>query len=272
MIRMAIVQDKLFILSSIFKLNLLHFRIHLKPITMKKYSLLLFISFFTISSFAQESVSKFQFGFNISADYAYRNLRKTGADSYGLNLNSLISSRNNREIGMLGYNLGIRVTYDLTNKIELESGIDFSRRGFSTKWDEIITFNGQEYTHTGDFKFTYNYYCISVPVLANITLGQKKVKFIGGIGGSLDYLVQANGVSRVAMDGDTDRNFTEVTSEYNSFNLTSIISSGVSMKPSEKFELRLQPTFRFSLLDIIDAPISANLWSVGLNCGVYYQL
>lgn len=47
---------------------------------------------------------------------------------------------------------------------------------------------------------------------------------------------------------------------------------GIDWQMCNKFNLRVEPTFRYGLLKIIDEPITAYLWSCGLSFTCYFPL
>jgi hypothetical protein len=51
-----------------------------------------------------------------------------------------------------------------------------------------------------------------------------------------------------------------------------LISAGAEYKIKNKMYVRIEPTFRYGVLKIIDAPVTAYLWNAGLNMGFYYRL
>ncbi len=57
--------------------------------------------------------------------------------------------------------------------------------------------------------------------------------------------------------------------KFNKFNLSPTISLGIDYTITEKFNFKIEPTFRYGILKIIDAPLISYLWSAGLNMSFY---
>ncbi len=51
-----------------------------------------------------------------------------------------------------------------------------------------------------------------------------------------------------------------------------MVSVGVEYKINERMNLRVEPTFRYGLLTVIDFPVAGYLYSGGLNIGYYVGL
>jgi len=72
----------------------------------------------------------------------------------------------------------------------------------------------------------------------------------------------------------TDRK-TRLTSEsdsYNKLNFSPTMSVGIDYRINEKMNLRIEPTFRYGVLKIIDTPVTGYLYSGGINVVYYYGL
>jgi hypothetical protein len=50
------------------------------------------------------------------------------------------------------------------------------------------------------------------------------------------------------------------------------MSAGVDYRINEKMNLRIEPTFRYGVLKIIDMPVTGYLYSGGINVAYYYGL
>ena len=59
---------------------------------------------------------------------------------------------------------------------------------------------------------------------------------------------------------------------FNYFNFNYSISAGINYTISKRSKFQFEPTFRKSINSVIDAPIKARLWSLGLNFGFYLSI
>jgi hypothetical protein len=232
-------------------------------------ALFLITLFFSAGVAAQETSSKFYWGVISSADAAYRVL-SISDEPTNAPVDFIIESRNNSEKPVLGYQIGGVLGYKWRSRITFESGIVFSRSGYKANFDKFIF--PQNSQNDPDLPTSSNaadnFYYLSIPVLAHMSFGQKKLKFVTSLGGGLNYLLAAQGVSKLSgPKGDTRSTYNR-TEEFNRFNFTPQISAGISYDMTEKMQLKILPTFRYGIVRIIDAPITGHLWSAGLNVGL----
>ena len=83
----------------------------------------------------QKGQNKIFIGFSFSPDYNYRTLKQNGGSpSAGL----VIKSRNDIEIAKFGYTTGLNVCINLSNTLWLETGIQYSNKGYKTKNRDLI--------------------------------------------------------------------------------------------------------------------------------------
>ena len=66
---------------------------------------------------------------------------------------------------------------------------------------------------------------------------------------------------------------TEATDfDYNKVNISPSVSAGIDYRINDRHHLRIEPTFRYGVLKIIDEPITGYLYSGGLNIGYYFGI
>src|ERR1035437_5020960 len=98
-----------------------------------KKTLYLFLFFIPISLSAQDSTyanfKHWAIGFTISPDYCYRKLTSDGSDGS----QNVISQRNGNEIPQYGITSGLNVCYFFNKHFSIETGINYSNRGYRTK-------------------------------------------------------------------------------------------------------------------------------------------
>lgn len=258
---------------------------------MKKLNLL-FLLIIVHNASAQDSlrtglkgdVNRWSVGINVSPDYCNRTL----INNYGSPIAAMIIDlRNKSEQYKIGYSAGLNIAYSFNKHTMVEFGLSYSDMGYATKKQELtfgdmidprfgFTYPTQGSGNPPDYwaiQFVYNYIYLNVPARLIFKFGEGKNKFVAGIGISGGYLIK----STYRMVSDNGESISVSSSKlqyesFNKFNLFPEVSIGAERQLSQKFTLRVQPVFRYGLLQIIDASISAHLWSAGLNIGCYYSL
>ncbi len=79
-------------------------------------------------------------------------------------------------------------------------------------------------------------------------------------------------VSRQYSDGSSHRSRYDHPGDMNRFNLFTTFQAGFACSVNERLRLLLLPYGSLGVLEIIDAPITARLWSVGVMTGVGWDL
>lgn len=119
--------------------------------------------------------------------------------------------------------------------------------------------------------YRYNY--IEVPVKVNYKFGDNKLRLIAGAGIIAGVLTSSNQtVITEFRDGRTEEETYPGRDSYNKANISSLMSLGFDLSISDRLNLRMEPTFRYGVLEIMDTPVTTHLWSAGLNIGVYFGL
>lgn len=242
----------------------------------------------TFSSFAQDSltsktptnVRRILLGVNISADYCYRTLQNNDGSSIS---SMIIDSRNTYEEPKIGYTTGINICYNRFRKLGFEMGVQYSSKGyryrrsdlrFGDRIDPNYGFvNPSQSPSPIELITTYNYTYLDIPLRAIYSLGERKIRFVTSIGISTNILLTATKTSVYEYaNGDSEKHAENQEYEYNTVNISPTVSVGIDYKLCNNFNLRLEPTFRYGVLRIIDAPITEYLWSSGLNLTCYYSV
>jgi hypothetical protein len=73
-------------------------------------------------------------------------------------------------------------------------------------------------------------------------------------------------------DGREEKDVRDITDHFSSFNLFPYLSSGIAFRAWDRWELRLQPTVRYGLLQILDAPVTGHLYMGSIDLGVRFEL
>lgn len=228
--------------------------------------LLLFLAI--LASF-DASAQKISIGYNFSSDYNYRTLKNNnGSTSAGI----AIESRNDDETARFGYTTGLNVCFGLSKQLALETGIQYSNKGYGTR-NLYLAYTQPDPAAPVRAKFVYAYQYIGIPVKAKFIVGKSKLRFIAGIGFTTSLLLNyKQTVTYEYFNGSTEKKTQSSTSGFNKVDLSPMISAGVDYKLNNKMHLFAEPTFRYGLIRVKDAPVTEKLWNAGLNVGLYYVL
>jgi hypothetical protein len=225
----------------------------------------------------ESDFKRIQIGINFSPDYCYRILKSDDSENADL----VTALRDKNETVKLGYTTGLNLVYNFNKRFGVEIGAQFSNKGYRTKkmnyGDPIDSRNGFNFPPPNNEpvsgKFIYNNYYIDVPLKVNFILGKKKIRFISSAGFATNIFIKET--SKLILDyddGSTEKRINSTPFDYNRINISLMISAGIDWKINSKNNLRVEPTFRYGVLKTIDAPVTAYLWSAGLNIGYYFGL
>lgn len=236
-----------------------------------KHILILILAFSTVGFFAQELSSKkfnrFQLGVSFSPDVCYRTLKETDITTTQTNI-FLIDARNEMETPKFGYTAGVNFSYSLNQHFRIESGLHFSNKGYGMKKQDLYS-NQQEPGIPTNFKFIENFYYLDIPLKVNFALGKNKWRFISSVGASANFFLKETQTQVLYFSDKTDRSTSSDGYSYNKLNISTMVSLGIDYRLSDKMSLRIEPTFRYGVLKIIDAPVTAYLYSAGMNVGYF---
>ena len=238
----------------------------------------------TLNIIPKSEFNRWSIGVNISPEYCFRTLINNSGSPIA---DIVIDSRNGYEQFKIGFSAGVVASYNISGKTSFEIGLSYSDKGYSTRKTEL-TFGdaidpryGFTYTTsqpgnspgTLAIKFYYNHIYLDVPLRVLFAFGKKKTRYIGGIGITSAILLKST-QNLVFDDGDGSKSVStnDQNESFNKFNLFPEVSIGVERQVSRKVSVRIQPVFKYGILKIIDTPVSANLWSGGVNVGCYYRL
>jgi Outer membrane protein beta-barrel domain len=246
----------------------------IKPTPPMKRLFLLLTLFSSFAMQAQKSKSSKEpqqifIGVNFSPDYTNRKLKNNnGIATTGIVLNS----RNDNETGKFGYTTGLNVCIHFTKLIGFETGIQYSNKGYQTKKMDL-NFGQPGPGLPTKSKHIYNYHYIDIPLKVNFTFGKGKVQFFSSAGFITNIFIKATQTNILEYaDGRKDKRKESSTFDYKKIDISPMISVGFTYKINEKMHFTVEPTFRYGILKIIDAPITEYLWNAGLNMGFYYRL
>lgn len=256
---------------------------------MKRLMLLLFV-FIPAILYGQDAeksfISKCSISISISPDVTGRTIFANKDEE---DLDEIVDEFKQLDKPLIGYSGGVGLNYKVTDHFSVGTGLLFSNKGFGIKkfkmddlyfGDQIDPRSGYVYqtlpnNYFGSLKsirFVYNYYYLDVPFRFYYTAGEKRLRFVGGLGITANFLLESKqSTIYVYSNGDRERITRDQPNDFAKFNLSSNISAGVDYKLNNQFNIKLEPIFNYGLIKIIDTPVSSHLWSAGLNFSIYYN-
>jgi len=247
-------------------------------VLMRTLFLLLLTSSFTYS-FAQEQSETVEYkkvliGLNVSPDYSYRTL----SNNDGSRTSSLIIDiRDSLETAKLGYTVGLNFIYNFNKRIGISTGLLISNKGYKSvmtglAFDNLSAGFDVSSTRPKNIEVIDNYYYFDIPIKGVVSFGKGSFRFIASIGITTNFLLNSNTVLVVDNVDGSKTKTTTPTGGFNRFNVSPQISLGVEKRIKNRSFIRIEPIFKYGVLKIIDAPITANLWSAGFNISYYFAL
>ena len=214
----------------------------------------------------------FRLGLNVSPDLSYRRL--AAADSL------FIDIRNRFETPGIGYHAGLNLYWGMRNHFSFESGLHFATHNFRlVKTRLVFTRPDPSFPQTnpaepiyarGVFKAHY----LDIPLRFNYSLGEGPLSIIFGFGFNANILLQETHKSIFYHDGQREIRGRRIRNDYQRLNISSALSAGFNYRFSDKWNFRLEPSFRYGLFGAVKNPerVRQNLYSAGLNLGCYLTL
>ncbi len=228
--------------------------------------LVIFILTLTIfvSTYGQEksdekatlNFKKIQIGINASTDFCSQ-IRKEKPDQ-PMPIDSL-QTTDGDELFKIGYSGGLNAVFNINKRLGLETGIQYSNKGFRGKWLD-----------SEESKIIFNYYFIDIPVKVNYTIGKKRVRFFTSAGMTISILTKQTLRKVLIYGGYTERETVETNFDLRKENISATLSAGIDCKINSKMNLRVEPTVRYGFLNILNSERwPSHLYSGGINVSYY---
>jgi hypothetical protein len=215
-----------------------------------------------------DDFKRVQIGFNISPDLCFRTLKDNENSATS---NIIMKYNKERETFKVSYTAGLNVSYNIKKSIGIETGIQYSNKGFQTKLDKAVPLVPDP-TNPDKFKYIFNYHYLDFPLKVNFTFGENKVRFFSSAGITTNLFLKQIQTNVYRYSDRTIRTSNPTIYDYKKVNLSPTISIGIDYKINEKMNLRIEPTFRYGVIAISDDPITYYLYNGGLNMSFYYGL
>ena len=220
---------------------------------------------------------KWVVGVSVSPGIAYRSLLSTEGDDW----NNYIASRNDYEEPRFAYGGSLMCALDLSKRFSVEGGLGYSLMGYQLNI-EALTFGDMIDPNRGFIYQTntislrairYSFHYLELPLRLVLHCGKGRLRSITGVGMTTGYLLRSTStLVTVNADGSADRDTNESGYDYNVIGLFPTFSTGASYALNDRMDLRLEPQARYGVLQIIDAPVTAHLWSVGVGFSAMWRL
>jgi hypothetical protein len=211
---------------------------------------------------------RFQIGINFSPDLCFRTL-KDNENSASSNI--VMKYNKQRETFKVAYTGGLNICYNIKKSIGIETGIQYSNKGFQTKLDKAVSLV-PDLANPDKFKFIFNYHYLDIPLKVNFTVGENKIRFFSSAGITTNLFLKQIQTNVYHLPDRTVRTSNPTRYDYKKVNLSPTISIGIDYKINEKMNLRIEPTFRYGVIAISDDPVTNYLYNGGLNISYYYGL
>lgn len=214
----------------------------------------------------------------VAPTIAYRSLIATEGDGIWDNY---IASRNGLEEPRFAYGGILFCALGLSDRFSVEGGLGYSLMGYQLNMEELtygdmIDPNRGFIYQVNDVPLRamrYSFHYMELPLRVVLHCGKGRLRSITGAGLTTGYLLKSTTTSVMGnADGSSDRNTNESSKGYNTIGLFPTVSTGVSYRLNDRMDLRLEPQARYGVLRIIDAPVTAHLWSVGVGFSAMWRL
>lgn len=245
-------------------------------ISKMKHLTIFLLTLTALSSYGQdnvklENISNFkrvQIGINVSPDICFRTFKNIDGSSFG---DFIVNEYNKIETIKISYSAGLNVCFNIKKFVSLETGIQYSNKGFQTKFIDL-GIGPQDPSLPEKLKMIYSYHYIDIPVKVNFTIGKKKVRFFTSVGVTTNIFIKETQIGVLVYSDRTDRKTSSTNTDYNNVNISPTISVGIDYKMNNRMNLRVEPTFRYGVLKLTDTPTTDYLYSGGLNISYYIGL
>jgi hypothetical protein len=177
------------------------------------------------------------------------------------------------EIPKVGYTIGVGLSCAIKKHFSIEIGVNYSNKGYQTVYQDIFIAPSQvpDPAIPLRFKSRYNFSYVDVPLIAHFQFGKKRLSFIASTGVAANLFLFEKAITvKDFGDGNVKKDKGLSNYIYNPINISPMISLGCNLKIGKNVTLKLEPVFRYGVLQIINNPVTGHLWNVGLNIGGYF--
>lgn len=207
-------------------------------------------------------------GVNFSPDYSYRTIKSDGSTGG----NTVLASSKKWGIAKFGFTTGVTFSLHIKNHLRFETGFQYSNKGYKSKMMDFIWAQPDPALAVKG-RSIYNINYLDLPAKLNVTFSEKKIRFCAGAGLVVNILIKQSFIMiQYFKNGDIQENNNVVHYNYKKFNISPFLSAGIDYQINNKSNLRVEPTFRYGIFKLMDAPVSEHLWNAGLNITYLFKI
>jgi hypothetical protein len=212
-------------------------------------------------------------GINFGPGAAFRTLH---AIEHSYIDNEVLKSDNKLDRPIFGFDAGVNFTYLFSKHVGLETGLQYSMKGFGTKVDSVYFTPNPPPDSIFSVRTTNQYHYMDIPVKIKVFAGKGKVKFIGGAGFLFDFLMGTTNTGTVfspsgAKTSENTFKAFPASKAYNVFSMSGTASAGIDYKINNLMGLRFEPYFSHEFIRLHKSgTIYHYLWNAGLNIAYYF--
>jgi nitrogen regulatory protein PII len=230
--------------------------------------LLIFLIAITIAGFGQNAATrpkKFSIGVNFSPNYS-NYIYKADEE-----VQFIVEEVKEHKKPGFDFNTGISFVYVVYKRIEFETGVQFSRQSL---WLKNVIIVDNDLDSLGKSNGALHHYCLGMPLKINYHILDRKLSIYGTGGISLNLYLDSRTVMHLEYnDGRHEKQVSqEQIDQVNHITIALIAGLGFDYDLGNRFTLRFEPLFRYSLQPLADAPIKWFNYSIGGQFGVLMKL
>jgi hypothetical protein len=218
----------------------------------------------------------FQVGISFAPNICYRSLKNNDGSASS---EFVIDSRNTSETPKIGFSTGLNIFYNINPRAGLELGVQYSNKGYRHDFPrgipggQIDPKNGFDTTGVQDLLITgirYDYQYLDIPIKFNYLLGKGKIKLMVGAGIVANIFIKQTSTIFYQENGVAlKKSQTNTFFKYKPLVLSALVSAGIDWELNTMTHFRAEPTFQHGLTNIIDHPVTGNLFTLGCNFGLF---
>lgn len=216
---------------------------------------------------------RFALGVNFSPDRCYRVWWAAPWNRKSIpGYRSKVDFRDSMETPRIGFTAGVGVLYRKSVNLTFESGLYYASKGVNMIRTKLIPITPDPYLPDyASFTFRENY--LELPLKANYTFrsGRLNGYVTGGFSSNVFWSAKSVGLFEYS-DGRTERVVGSLAGP-SRFNFSIVAGLGMDYQLSERWAIRMEPTFRHAITPSVFGTDIGYYWhSLGLQTGVYLRL